>query len=302
MLVDFENKPTRFPGDKEINRHVLRSIATHMPGSVVFDSGRRRVSESAAGVQRDVLQLCQEIVQRSQDLRLPDSKPMRREFVDVLVRSRVDDLPIRILNQVCPDYGLSGGISKEAEAGVRASQALQDIFGDDVSQTVLVADTESDIPEVVERHGGNPELYLAACRESVEAISLTLPGVEVTTFTEYFGDRFHECQYNFEALIRTEMDTTPGIGYYIRRTSLERRAKHAAIIGREEKDYELSVRYMAQYAAFGSLVRQEEAGGIVLVNYSTPNRAFYNFADETGLALHDSDQGVLPVIGSIVRQ
>lgn len=205
----------------------------------------------------------------------------------------IDGQERHVFSQVCPDYGLTDGISKEAEAGIRAAKALDDIFGSQLVQHILVADTEYDLPEVVARIGGTIDGYKRICGVSVDAIAGQLSEVaEVQTFSQYFSDGFHDRQYLFEDIARNRMVLDGDFAEFIQRMSIERADKHMRILGRPEQDNELAIRYIAQYAAFGNLMRENYSSDqILLVNYPTPNRQFYNGLGNTT---------TLSVLGSVI--
>lgn len=223
----------------------------------------------------------------------------------------VNQSPLQALIPVCPDYGSSdpyyqqmgSALSKEAEAGVRATESLKTTFGQLVNPIILVADTETDIPEVIDRCGqGKIETYQDACQNSVCSIISRIEDVSVTTFTDFFGDRFHQQQYQYETFIRGLMNEKEEFRSMIQEVSEQRREKYRKILGRGEQDNELTVRYMAQYAAFGSITRELYPHNGFIVNYPTPNRPYYNFATRLGATLYEKDFTVIPVLGSVLQK
>ena len=80
-----------------------------------------------------------------------------------------------------------------------------------------------------------------------------------------------------------------------------RKDRHSKILGRKEADYELTIRYMAQYAALGTLARRLEEPAILL-NYPTPNLPFYNAATfrDAEFSLTDDDLRVVPIMETVL--
>ena len=233
-----------------------------------------------------------------------------------MVDSEVDEAPIHIIAPVCPDYGsddlfyqaIGGGISPEAEGAIYASLALQKVSKmqkGDVKVAIAVADTEDDIPEIINRcAGGSVDTYKDSCQQSVNAIVRALgkrSKISVGTFTQFFGDEFRQKQYQYEDVMRARMVTDCTFAELVEKTSMVRTSRHAQILGREEINAELSVRYMAQYAALGTLLRSMP--GITLgLNYPTSNRRFFNSGKYFGIELSENDSKVVPILGSIVKR
>lgn len=169
------------------------------------------------------------------------------------------------------------GISPEAAAGIRAARVLATTFSDavgvEVKPTIMVADTESDIDQVMRRAGGI-DAYQQVCTESAELIRAE-SGVEVITFTDYFEPSFHALQYDAEAQIRQRMVEDPKLRGVVQQMSTSRGDKQRSVLGRLEQDYELTVRYAAQHKVLGDHVRAG-VGSTAICNYPSPNIAFYN--------------------------
>lgn len=259
-----------------------------------------------------------QVITNSDKLKLPENKPERLQLIRTLIDSLVDyGGKLNLVCPVCPDYGsgnrfyraMGSGLSPEAIAGVDGSLILSKILfglGFNSSINIIVADTEDDLPEVVENcAGGDVSLYKSQCEISVKNIYEQLaemPNIKVFTFTGFLGPEFREMQYLFEKIIRERVKGNYGLGDMTIRTGEERKVKHSQILGRSEKDYELTIRYMAQYAALGHIVRKIYPS--ILMNYQTPNRKFYNAAInvDTKIKLDDGDLKIVPVMGTVVKR
>jgi hypothetical protein len=143
-----------------------------------------------------------------------------------------------------------------------------------------------------------------ASARSIEAALAGIPFVKVGTFTELLGHAFKERQYKYEALIRESAGREGRLGAEIREVSSKRAQRHFQILGRVEANNELTIRYMAQYAALGSLIRETESLLTpVVINYETPNIPYFNIGRYHGILRKGEDNPeILPVMVSTVRR
>lgn len=219
---------------------------------------------------------------------------------------------------VCPDYGVGGefyqqlrtGISPEAMGAINFVGILPTLkeMGIVATASILVADTEDDVSEIINRTvKGNTLLYSANCHKSVEKITEKVAGlpVKVTSFFDYFGDSFRRQQYLYDELLRSVQKTNTRVRAQITQTGASRVERHSQILGRREEDFELTIRYMAQYMALGAIVKREDRSkNTILANYPTPNRKFFNSYTNVDpeLSLGQLDQTTIPVMGTQVRR
>lgn len=165
-----------------------------------------------------------------------------------------------------------------------------------------MADTEDDKPEILDRTVfGNTETYQNRCLQSVNMIQSTLdeyPKITTSTFTQEFPD-FRSKQYNYEALIREHANRNQTFHNKLTAISDKRSNRHNTILGREECDMELTVRYIAQYAALGDIMRNMD-GLVSCINYPTPNRKYFNIGLQEQIQLPDSKDIVIPILGSVL--
>ena len=98
------------------------------------------------------------------------------------------------------------------------------------------------------------------------------------------------------------MSSDTGLATKIVATSKAREHRYLQILGREERNNELTVRYMAQYAALGSLLREHHDGSVIL-NYDTPNLPHFNIGLYSGLSRpNSSDAEAIPGAGVVCKE
>ena len=228
------------------------------------------------------------------DLMLPVGKGQPSALVGRIAAAN----QLAIVAPVCPplvnfDGAYAPAISAEAHAALRASRSLLGGFaarvGLDVQVTILVADTEDDLPQVADKIG--LERYREICQESAGLIETVAEvPIKVSTFSDYFSGLFRSTQYLVEDVVRSRIDSDEPLRKLLQRVSDERAAKHQQILGRPEQDNELAIRYVAQYAALGRIARTEQTQIDGILNYQTPNLSYINHP----LA----GEGVVPVFES----
>lgn len=218
-------------------------------------------------------------------IKFPDIKQGYQEFVAGLARERIN-----IIGIACPNY-LSGyrlgeGISQEAQLYIDNLPLFIQVassLGVAVSGELLVANTEDDMPELLERlTQGSQEDFEKRCLRSVQAIRDELTSLAAGTENSVLRvdllrtaiPDFRERQRLEERKIYQQLGRDSALLAQVNQVSAQRGNKYQEILGRRERDYELTIRYMAQYRALGRVARQRmlERGGLVVIfNYSTPN-------------------------------
>lgn len=302
---------------KNIREEVRKHIARQRPRSVVNEKGKFYGSQEAVEIIAKTGIVVRRISEESESIRFPFNEKERLMFGRMLVDQFLQkEKCLKIIAPVCPDYGegeffhsqIGNGVSYEAQAAVVATELLDRIFTDggiNANIQILLADTEGDHPDILKRcAGGDLEKYLVNCNESVDAIRKMLEDsstIQVLTFTEVFGDDFHEVQHSYEDLMRDAYISTPSFKAEIEKISGTRKVRHSQILGREERNSELAIRYMAQYAALGTIGRRMKEA-VMFLNYDTPNRIYYNAGAYKGIALSDADQEIVPILGSIIKR
>lgn len=287
-------------------------------GVVKIDRGRYYIAPREIGYLKKIGQFTAYTLTHPDEAVLPEYTQELASLGSLLSRcgrGAIDKL--HFICPVCPDYGagdsfyqqLRTGISPEAFGAINFVNILPDIskLGINTSASILVADTEDDIAEIIGRTvNGDVSLYATNCHRSVEQIALKVGGlsVKVTTFQDYFGDDFRKRQYEYEALLRQTRRSSNKVRSIVAEVGSSRVERHSQILGRLESEYELTIRYMAQYMALGSLVKQDKNQATILANYPTPNRKFFNaFTNvDPDLSLNISDKSIVPVMGTRVRR
>lgn len=301
-------------------REYKRLLAREHPGKISQDKGALKLSP-------DLLELAKTIgvfvkaIAATETLKLPTDTQQQAELAALLKvlhesLTRFDG-NIRFVAPVCPDYSqessddfyqtIGEGVSPQAAAAIRAARTLIEIAsaaGFTPHIDILVADTEDDLPEVMQRCvGGDTTEYKRRCLSSVEQISSLIaePHSAVTTFTDGLGPEFRHTQYAYESVINTLRLSDENVAAEVQKIGERRVQRHSKILGREEQGFELTVRYMAQYAALGTLMRNLNEP-VVLLNYPTPNLPFFNAAQHRmpQFSLSENDQAVVPVVTTVL--
>ncbi len=251
-------------------------------------------------------------------IQLPQYKKERQALSRVLIDSVLHNDSIhRVIAPVCPDYGkneefyrsMGGGVSPEAQAAINAAKVLTADYKDFITPeiTILVADTEDDIEEIMQNTSkGERTIYKAKCESSAQAIREALvevDGVEVKTFSQFLGDDFRRLQKEGQERITEVMLDNESVYNAVSSVAEQRIARHSQILARPEQSYELTIRYMAQYMALGEIARNQ-AVPTILLNYQTPNRAFYNASANIHQDLRYTPElpVIVPVLGTFAKR
>ncbi len=324
FCVQLGSNPSENSQKKKTSREVIKGIAEaskkhigrKLPGSILNNHGAYSLSEEGLRVVEATAQAISVLTSFPDQVRLPEMSGEREMLARILINALVDAYgKIHIITPVCPDYGkdaafyrsMGGQIGSEARAAIIASQLLHQYlpnFGIYPHTYILVADTEDDKPEILANCAeGDVNKYHASCQASARAITNALrevPRVTVSTFSEALGDNFRTKQYAYEDKIRSEMRRDLKFRNLVTDIAQTRVARHSQILNRPEYDFELTIRYMAQYAALGSIARAIPTPA-VLMNYETPNRAYFNAAvnRHSAIQLSADDMRVIPVLGTV---
>ena len=205
-----------------MSREVRNELGRKFDSGVVFDKGAFHMAPEPLRITKLVAGLTS-TAGASEVVNLPNNTEREKELISLgslLVTSLLEHRGrLRFVTPVCPDYSqessvsfyqtIGRGISPQARAAIRAAEFIEQVFpqyGFDPKVEILVADTEDDIPEVMERCvDGDPQIYKARCLSSVGAIRSELNGTgnmtDVTTFTQGLGGQFRQTQYQYEDLI-----------------------------------------------------------------------------------------------------
>lgn len=307
---------------KQVARGLKNILADRFPGTDYYRPGYLYLGDEQYNFVQQITGIVSALGSSPSTLKLPDSSyrlPELLSLLDVLTESILDkERIINCIAPVCPDYSqgntfyqqMGQGISSQANAALNAARTIHDIsqnFGLSCSTQILVADTETDIPEIINRCvEGNTKLYQANCRASARAIrekgdEMGISGLDIATFTTGLGEDFHDTQYRYEENIRSLQQQDSDLSEYVSEVADNRRKRHATILGRPERDHELTIRYMAQYAALGSIVRDSDSPTILL-NYPTDNLPFYNAATfvSPDIQLSEKDLTVVPIMMTVI--
>jgi hypothetical protein len=299
---------------KGMKQTAIRHLNRRLPEECMMGKGGYYLSNHGEELLRYMGELIGSLSRSSNIMRLPDYKEEREALTRTILDYVINpNETILFFTPVCPDYQRSSqysprligdGISSEANAGIKVNHLIKKIFPDARTPSlILVADTEYDNRDILNTcANGNKEFYSQQCLYSAQKIKdrlLEESYIDVVTFSDYFGDSFHERQHAFEDRIDDSRKGDNKLQLQLSKISETRRERHANILGRQERGEELAIRYMAQYAALGSLMREKTSSSIA-INYSSPNKEYYNLATHSGVHFSPVDTLIIPVIGSFI--
>lgn len=287
-------------------------------GKIISENGRYYLEGEAEDLVRSIGGVVAGILAYPDIIRLPELKLEIAALPKTLIESRLKyGKRQRVIAPVCPDYGkderfyrsIGSGISLEGQGAIKASRVLsreliKNGFSADI--LILVANTETDIPEVMQNTvAGEVALYQSQCEASAQQIREEVGnevGISVATFTEFMGGEFHERQNYCMAMMKEIMEVDNVFKKRIEHVAEARYSRHFQILGRQENAHELTIRYAAQYMALGSIVR-EFPEPTILLNYPTPNRQYFNAHNNVHPQLFfGGTHKTIPVLGSIVKR
>lgn len=288
-------------------------------GKVLNNKGVYIFEGEAVALKDSVCGAIASVVAHPDVVRLPELRPEMIALPDTLVESlSTYDGRVSIIAPACPDYGkgerfyraMGEGISAEAQGAINAATVIAEGFsqaGFNPEISILIANTEFDIPDIMQNVvEGEVVLYQQSCERTAEKVRKHVEGqgnVTAMTFTDFLGEVFHHRQYEVERHVREAMTVSEQVKARLQAIAAGRVARHSQILGRDELAHELTVRYVSQYMALGSIMRKHSNPSILL-NYPTPNRAFFNaFANiHPLLKLPGDSEKVVPVMGTIVKR
>jgi hypothetical protein len=287
---------------KGMAQEIVKRIGASFPDETTYIDRRFHASEDVIAKAYQIATVIGKMINSPDSIRLPMSKTERNALVSILVgQLSADSRMLNLLAPVCPDYGegeafhsqVRHGVGREAQGAIDAMTTLHQILSEadlPYQATILVADSETDHEDILKKcAGGDRDAYLRDCEsnvgliiQSLQALSLS-DTVKCATFSALIQPQFHEKQHEYEKGIAKIIKTDKKLLHEVETIAKERKNRHAQILGRPEQDAELTIRYMAQYAALGEIASQSQTP-TVLLNYPTPNIRYFNLriSQETG--------------------
>ncbi len=195
---------------------------------------------------------------------------------------------VRFFAPVCPDYPDD---SRAAQLGLGLGETIPPVFSlmrsviplmeewkVPYSFTVLLADTEIDLSEVVALLANSVEDFLGRCSKTVTAAQevasdlFCKSGVQIVPFSKYFSGQWHPMQYFWEGIAREKKEEDSAFNSFLCELAGFRTGKYEKQLGRRctpEDCFRMAIRHYAQYHALGYWMRQYQ--GAILVNKDSPN-------------------------------
>jgi len=212
-----------------------------------------------------------------------DSNPKDWARSEVILSGAIErEWKIRFFAPVCPEYPdsrtgeLGTGIFEADRPFIPLSRILVDSLTERKVEFIfdfILADTETDLSEIVARLSVSEEEFLARCNKSVVAFRKEVPsGVMVHSFSEFFEGCWYQMQYFWEERVRQEMRDDEKFRQWLELLAWQRTEKYERQFGRKltlEECLNMVVRHYAQYSALGYWMRQY--AGAILLNTDSPN-------------------------------
>lgn len=200
----------------------------------------------------------------------------------ILGRTCEDKEAIRFFVPVCPDYPDS--ITGQLGTGIlKLNIPLIDISKIIVNSLLkekirfelnfILADTETDIGEIIQRLAGSEKDFLTRCQLSIESFRMKLPvQAKVSTFSDFFQGKWHEMQYFWEEIIKEAMGQHDNLDYFLKDLARHRTEKFVCQFGRRlnfDECVKMAIRHYAQYMTLGHWMHQYSRS--ILINTDSPN-------------------------------
>jgi len=237
-------------------------------------------------------ELAQEILEKWRENEIPiwdlGNEWQERRVGVILGKALSKEMIVRFYAPVCPDYPLYS-ISAQLGTGLgdtippvisfmRGIIPLLEEYKVPHYFQVLLADTEIDIPEIIELLSDGPDDFLLRCKKTITTAQESTPDLfcnenhQFNTFSEFFGETWHTMQYFWENVVRTQMSKDERFKYILTNLATSRTQKYFFQMGRRlsrEEKLDMAVRHYAQYHALGYWMRQYE--GSIMINTDSPN-------------------------------
>jgi hypothetical protein len=208
---------------------------------------------------------------------------------DLILRAALQGIsPVQLFAPVCPDYPVGSnaplgvGVGDTVPPVMHLMSKICSLFeGQGVLYyfTVLLADTEVDMPEIVDLLANSEEDFLDRCHKSISAICDIWPDINqevcsrrVITFLDFFGENWYRMQYFWENVIRKKFEEGGSFHQFLNQVAGQRTTKYEAQLRRSlrhEEKVNMAVRHYAQYHAVGYWMRQHP--GAIMINTNSPN-------------------------------
>ena len=223
--------------------------------------------------------------------------PVVSDWVKKVISRRLLTKKLILISAVCPDYAReNGGFTYVTVSGGIPFIALQQLEiverilpnlkanKIELEYHVTLADTEFDLPFVVERMtGGDPYEFLSRCQSSCnniaqEAHSRGIPLKTCRRFTEAFPTWYSTYHAAIEE-IKKELVSNDSVRLNLEINSTGRESLYQAMTTkRVTREYcrEMAIRQWAQYMTWGRLAESTFGTGVVMMNHSTPNLSRVN--------------------------
>lgn len=236
----------------------------------------------------------------------------------IIARAVSKNDPVQFFAPVCPDYPAD---SRSAQLGVGLGGTIPPVLSLVKNITtllkdrsvpykisILLADTETDLPEVVALLANSVDDFLGRCRQTVVVAQKAAPDlfydsdVQIVPFTEYFDGQWHTMQYFWEKITCKKTKEDSDFNLFLNQLTPTRTKKYEKQFGRHcsmEECFGMAVRHYAQYHALGYWMRQYH--GSVMINTNSPNlrairRPFVLGETPTFLPTVPDQQTRIPVI------
>lgn len=192
---------------------------------------------------------------------------------------------------VCPDYPLNS--ETELSIGIPAYTSGLIYFLENFLQIlkeygilyrvdIILADTETDLEEVVINLAKTKAEFLSRCAASTNSIKRIvqekgLEGINIETFSSFFKGQWHKQQYQWEDNIKNRIQADKYLKNWLEELANKRTKKYETQFRRplsSDEKLNMAIRHYAQYSALSEWMREKEAQDnklYILINSHSPN-------------------------------
>lgn len=220
------------------------------------------------------------------DLKAQNIKNIRKLSELILIERK-----ICLIAPVCPDYPLNSKIELGEGMPVYTIELVRFLenflpilkkYGILYQTDIILADTETDLEEIVVNLAKTKEKFLFRCAATTNLIGETvrekkLENVNTKTFSSFFKDQWHKLQYEQEEKIKNQILENQPLKNWLEGLAYKRTEKYETqfkrILGFEEK-LNMAIRHFGQYSALAEWMREKEVednNPYILINSHSPN-------------------------------
>lgn len=228
---------------------------------------------------------------RSQEIPLwPENNKRDERRAGIILGEAIEkNKSIEFFAPICPDYPSDSRMAQMGNGIGETAQIVLPFIGNLVAPLIeekvifnfnmILADTETDLEEVVVLLAGSKAEFLARCQKSVNLIQEVVPEeVDVSTFSTFFNGSWYIMQDFWKNVVENEIGRDRKFSNWLLGLAESRSEKYQMQFGRRldrNEKIKMAIRHYEQYLTLGYWMRQYS--GAILLNTDSPNlRAIRN--------------------------